>query len=181
MAILRPFLSILLFVMFVLCGQASANSLEDIRFSELPGNRFEVRVDFSEAPSKPRGYTIEKPARIVLDFVDVDNQLTEKKFPLSFDNAQNAVVLSSKGRTRLTINLNNPATYSTEVRDNSLIVTVDAATADAIVEEANDAFGINMELFKELEGNLVKAIGVMLFNSLTGGRRRGSTELVTEG
>jgi heme oxygenase (biliverdin-producing, ferredoxin) len=28
---------------------------------------------------------------------------------------------------------------------------------------------------------LIKAIGVMLFNSLTGGRRRGSTELVTEG
>ncbi len=58
---------------------------------------------------------------------------------------------------------------------------VDEATADAIVEEANDAFGINMELFQELEGNLVKAIGVMLFNSLTGGRRRGSTELATEG
>ena len=58
---------------------------------------------------------------------------------------------------------------------------VDDAMADAIVEEANDAFGINMELFQELEGNLVKAIGVMLFNSLTGGRRRGSTELVAEG
>ena len=58
---------------------------------------------------------------------------------------------------------------------------VDEATADAIVEEANDAFGINMELFQELEGNLIKAVGVMLFNSLTGGRRRGSTELATEG
>ncbi|MEL6137488.1 MAG: heme oxygenase (biliverdin-producing) [Cyanobacteria bacterium J06626_23] len=56
---------------------------------------------------------------------------------------------------------------------------VDEATADRIVEEANDAFGINMELFKELEGNLVKAIGQMLFNSLTRGRRRGSTELAT--
>ena len=58
---------------------------------------------------------------------------------------------------------------------------VDDQTADAIVEEANDAFGINMELFQELEGNLVKAIGTMLFNTLTGGRRRGSTELATEG
>jgi heme oxygenase (biliverdin-producing, ferredoxin) len=58
---------------------------------------------------------------------------------------------------------------------------VDEATANAIVEEANSAFGINMALFQELEGNLVKAIGIMLFNSLTGGRRRGSTELATEG
>lgn len=58
---------------------------------------------------------------------------------------------------------------------------VDDAMAEAIVQEANDAFGLNMELFQELEGNLVKAIGIMLFNSLTGGRRRGSTELATEG
>ncbi|MEO0430918.1 MAG: heme oxygenase (biliverdin-producing) [Cyanobacteria bacterium J06656_5] len=56
---------------------------------------------------------------------------------------------------------------------------VDEAMADRIVEEANDAFGTNMVLFQELEGNLVKAIGQMLFNSLTRGRRRGSTELVT--
>ncbi|PZO23308.1 MAG: heme oxygenase [Leptolyngbya foveolarum] len=58
---------------------------------------------------------------------------------------------------------------------------VDDETANAIVEEANDAFGLNMELYQELEGNLIKAVGVMLFNSLTGGRRRGSTELATEG
>jgi heme oxygenase (biliverdin-producing, ferredoxin) len=36
-----------------------------------------------------------------------------------------------------------------------------------------------MELFQELEGNLVKAIGVMLFNTLTRRRARGSTELAT--
>jgi len=56
---------------------------------------------------------------------------------------------------------------------------VDEAMADRIVEEANDAFGLNMEMFKELEGNLVKAIGQMLFNTLTNRRRRGSTELAT--
>jgi heme oxygenase len=58
-------------------------------------------------------------------------------------------------------------------------IDVDEAMADAIVEEANDAFGLNMEMFKELEGNLIKAIGQMLFNSLTNRRRRGSTELAT--
>ena len=48
-----------------------------------------------------------------------------------------------------------------------------------IVQEANDAFGLNMVMFKELEGNLIKAIGQMLFNSLTTRTRRGSTELAT--
>ncbi|MEB3359956.1 MAG: heme oxygenase (biliverdin-producing) [Synechococcales bacterium] len=56
---------------------------------------------------------------------------------------------------------------------------IDEATADRIVDEANDAFGMNMKLFNELEGNLVKAIGQMLFNSLTRRRSRGSTELAT--
>ena len=56
---------------------------------------------------------------------------------------------------------------------------IDQATAEEIVDEANAAFGKNMELFQELEGNLVKAIGVMLFNTLTRRRTRGSTELAT--
>jgi heme oxygenase (biliverdin-producing, ferredoxin) len=56
---------------------------------------------------------------------------------------------------------------------------VDMETAERIVSEANDAFGMNMKLFQELEGNLIKAIGVMLFNSLTRRRTRGSTELAT--
>ena len=56
---------------------------------------------------------------------------------------------------------------------------IDRPTAEKIVGEANAAFGRNMELFNELEGNLIKAIGVMLFNTLTRRRTRGSTELAT--
>jgi heme oxygenase (biliverdin-producing, ferredoxin) len=50
---------------------------------------------------------------------------------------------------------------------------------EAIVAEANGAFHHNMEMFQELEGNLVKAIGIQLFNLLTRRRSRGSTELAT--
>lgn len=56
---------------------------------------------------------------------------------------------------------------------------IDEATANCIVDEANAAFGLNMKLFNELEGNLIKAIGLMLFNTLTRRRTRGNTELVT--
>jgi heme oxygenase len=56
---------------------------------------------------------------------------------------------------------------------------IDQATAERIVAEANAAFGMNMKLFQELEGNLIKAIGLMLFNTLTRRRSTGSTELVT--
>lgn len=56
---------------------------------------------------------------------------------------------------------------------------IDDAKGDRIVDEANDAFGSNMKMFKELEGNLIKAIGVALFNVLTRKNKRGSTELAT--
>lgn len=56
---------------------------------------------------------------------------------------------------------------------------VDEATVDRIVNEANATFGMNMKLFQELEGNLIKAIGQMLFNTLTRRRTPGSTELAT--
>ncbi|MCG8366730.1 MAG: heme oxygenase (biliverdin-producing) [Pseudanabaenales cyanobacterium] len=56
---------------------------------------------------------------------------------------------------------------------------IDDAAAERIVEEANAAFGMNMAMFNELEGNLIKAIGQMLFNTLTRRFTRGSTELVT--
>lgn len=56
---------------------------------------------------------------------------------------------------------------------------IDEASAERIVDEANAAFGMNMKLFQELEGNLIKAIGVMLFNTLTRRRTRGNTELAT--
>lgn len=55
-------------------------------------------------------------------------------------------------------------------------VPIDQDTAEAIVDEANDSFKMNMRMFDELEGNLVKAIGTMLFNSLTRRRSGGSTE-----
>ncbi|MFL0789812.1 MAG: heme oxygenase, partial [Prochlorococcus sp.] len=47
---------------------------------------------------------------------------------------------------------------------------------DQIVKEANNAFHLNMNMFKELEGNLVTAIGKVLFGFLTRRQRQGSTE-----
>jgi heme oxygenase len=55
---------------------------------------------------------------------------------------------------------------------------IDQAMADRIVAEANEAFHCNMKMFQELEGNLVAAIGKVLFGFLTRRQRTGSTETV---
>ncbi|NEO13052.1 MAG: heme oxygenase (biliverdin-producing) [Moorea sp. SIO4G2] len=69
--------------------------------------------------------------------------------------------------------------FKTKYRQAMDELPIDNATADRIVEEANAAFGMNMKMFQELEGNLIKAIGIMLYNTLTRRRVRGSTELAT--
>ncbi len=45
-------------------------------------------------------------------------------------------------------------------------VPVDAATADAIVTEANHSFHLNMEMFRELEGNWWMTLGKMAWNAI---------------
>ncbi len=55
---------------------------------------------------------------------------------------------------------------------------INQSTADLIVEEANKAFKCNMDMFQELEGNLIASIGKLLFRFLTQKKRKGSTELI---
>ena len=45
-----------------------------------------------------------------------------------------------------------------------------------IIDEANLAFKYNMDMFQELEGNLITTIGKLLFSFLTRKSRSGSTE-----
>ncbi len=56
---------------------------------------------------------------------------------------------------------------------------IDDATAERIVAEANKAFAFNLQMAQELDGNLIKALGQVLFNSLTRSHNPGSTEAAT--
>lgn len=115
-----------------------AKSLNDIEFSELPGDRFEVRMGFDEAPPQPDGYTIEQPARIVLDFPEVASELEQRRFPLSFENSSSALVLTSQGRTRLIVNLTELANYSARVEGNQYVLEVggEQGEGDAVEQPA---------------------------------------------
>ncbi|MAT51900.1 MAG: type IV pilus secretin PilQ [Porticoccaceae bacterium] len=103
---------------------AQGMTLDDIRFSSLPGNEFEIELDFSEAAPEPASYTIESPSRIVLDFAGVDSALDKKKFPLAYENAKSAVVVSSDDKTRLILNLNSPAPYEASVEGDKVVLRV---------------------------------------------------------
>jgi type IV pilus assembly protein PilQ len=110
-------------------SSALATNLTDMRFTSLPGGSFEAQLMFDAAPPEPQSYTIEKPARIALDFPGVTSQLKEKRQSLGYENASSAVVLEASGRTRLTLNLVQLAPYTTRVEGNTLFLRVGDAGA----------------------------------------------------
>lgn len=119
----------ILLILCLLSPLSMANTISAFNTAELPGERFEVRVQFSDTPPDPKGYTIEKPARIVLDFPDAVSELKDRRFPLAFDNGQSAMLLTTEGRTRLILNLNELTSYTTRKDGNAFIIEVGANQA----------------------------------------------------
>ncbi len=91
--------------------------------------------------------------------------------------AQNAMNLQDGGTAFYEFaDISDEKAFKNKYRQAMNDLPIDQATAERIVDEANAAFGMNMKMFNELEGNLIKAIGIMLFNTLTRRRTQGSTE-----
>nr|WP_238946784.1 type IV pilus secretin PilQ [Seongchinamella unica] len=110
----------------------AAPTITDIEFSSRPGSKFEVRLDFNETPPDLKAYTIEKPARIAVDFPGTTSSLERKRYSLPYGNATGVVVLESGDRTRMVLNLVKLVPYETRVDGNSLFLVVGQDGGDYI-------------------------------------------------
>jgi heme oxygenase len=63
--------------------------------------------------------------------------------------------------------ISNISSFKANYRKSLNKLPIDDAMADHIVKAANEAFDMNIKIYQELQGSLVKAIGQILFNSLT--------------
>jgi len=66
--------------------------------------------------------------------------------------------------------------FKDKYKNNLDSLPIDQSMADLIVDESNKAYQYNMKIFKELEGNLIAAIGIVLFRFLSKRKVKGSTE-----
>ncbi len=125
----------------LLAGAVHATAtIENIEFSARPGSKFEIRLDFDEAPPEMKSYTIEKPARIAIDFADTASGLERKRYSLPYGNATGVVVLESGGRTRMVVNLVKVVPYETRVDGNSLYVVVGQENSGDYVKQGSDPY-----------------------------------------
>lgn len=127
-------------LVFSLLAQAvyAAPTITDIEFASRPGSMFEVRLDFDETPPEMQAYTIEKPARIAIDFPGARSALPRKSYSLPYGNATGVVVLESGDRTRMVLNLVKLVPYETRVEGNSLYLVVGQSDTGDYVKPASD-------------------------------------------
>ncbi|MDA8752851.1 secretin and TonB N-terminal domain-containing protein, partial [Halieaceae bacterium] len=117
----------------------AAPAITDIEFSSRPGSKFEVRLDFNEPPPADlRAYTIEKPARIAIDFPGTTSSLDQKRYSLPYGNATGVLVLESGDRTRLVMNLVKLVPYETRIDGNSMFLVVGQDASDEYVKATTD-------------------------------------------
>ncbi|MCB1644995.1 MAG: type IV pilus secretin PilQ [Pseudomonadales bacterium] len=102
----------------------ASTKIQDIEFASLPGDKIEIRMEFDDRPPAPTGYTIEQPARISLDLMDVTSGLSSKYHSLGSGNARSVTVVEAGDRTRVIVSMTELVPYSTRVEGNSLYVLV---------------------------------------------------------
>jgi len=119
-------------VMLVVALPGWAATIDSVEFSSLPGDKTEIRLHFDGPPPEPTGYTIEQPARIVLDMPGVTSSLDEKHHNLGIGNARRVSIISTKDRTRAIVNLTELVNYDTEIEGNTLYLTVGGGSAKGV-------------------------------------------------
>lgn len=115
---------------------ANAVSLNKLDVSSLANEGVEVRLNFDGVPPQPKGYTIEKPARISLDLMGVKSGLKEKYHKLGFGNARSLTVIEAKDRTRVIVNLTELVDYKATVSGNSLLLALGGGDRKETVQDS---------------------------------------------
>jgi type IV pilus assembly protein PilQ len=127
---MRSIIQQLFFIVCLLAGTtgfATANSLEDISVSSMPGDRVQVTLSMSEPATNPLSFTIDNPARIAIDLVNTKNKLTNRNIPIGIGMAKSINSIEARGRTRVVINLSQLVSYQTQVSGNKIIISLDGS------------------------------------------------------
>ena len=126
----------------LIIGLASANALAgpaitDISFNSQTNGQLSIALEFDSAPSSEfSSYTIEDPARIVVDFPDTQNRLPQRRYALPSGNASSVVVLEAGNRSRMIVNLARLGEFKTTQDGRRFLLEVGADVGGSYVVPA---------------------------------------------
>ncbi|MFV2059443.1 MAG: type IV pilus secretin PilQ [Gammaproteobacteria bacterium] len=111
-------------VLFATTTLANANTLTDISYSTLPGNRVQIQLTLSDGAFEPGSFTVDNPARIALDLPNTTNSVKQKKQHIGVGIAKHITAIEAGDRTRVVINLTKLVPYQTLVDGNHIFLTL---------------------------------------------------------
>jgi type IV pilus assembly protein PilQ len=117
-----------LFIWSFITVTAYAVDLENVEFSSLPGNQAKISLTFSDAIADPHSFATNDPARIILDFAGVKNNLNERTTQVNIGVTKSLTAIEAGGRTRMVVNLLEKVPYSVVTKGNQVILTVNGST-----------------------------------------------------
>ncbi len=107
-------------------ANAATNTLENIQYSTLPGNRLQISLAMSAEAVKPLSFTIDNPARIAFDFINTTSKLPKRSQPIGVGIAQSVTAINAKDRTRVILNLTEVVPYQVTTEGNNVLITLDS-------------------------------------------------------
>jgi type IV pilus assembly protein PilQ len=124
-------LSLLLVVNLAHAADTPDNVIQDVQYTNLPGNRLQISLKLSEQAVTPLSFTIDDPARIAFDFADTGSTLPKHSQPIGIGVAQSITTISTKTKTRVILNLTEVVPYQVTTKDNNVLITLDSEATGA--------------------------------------------------
>ena len=117
-------LAVAMSAMLVSSSVFAANTIRNISVTTPSAMLTELNIDFANSAVTPTAYELASPTRLVLDFPNVNNQISSRMQTYNQGYVNNVTTLTNDSMTRMIIELSNQATYSTRVVNNRLVVSM---------------------------------------------------------
>ena len=117
-------LAVAMSAMLVSSSVFAANTIRNISVTTPSAMLTELNIDFANSAVTPTAYELASPTRLVLDFPNVNNQISSWMQTYNQGYVNNVTTLTNDSMTRMIIELSNQATYSTRVVNNRLVVSM---------------------------------------------------------
>ncbi|TGP48923.1 type IV pilus secretin family protein [bacterium M00.F.Ca.ET.230.01.1.1] len=117
-------LAVAMSAMLVSSSVFAADTIRNISVTTPSAMLTELNIDFANSAVTPTAYELASPTRLVLDFPNVNNQISSRMQTYNKGHVNNVTTLTNDSMTRMIIELSNQATYSTRVVNNRLVVSM---------------------------------------------------------
>jgi type IV pilus assembly protein PilQ len=117
----------------------SNNSLKSMQLSSLENNRTQLQLGFQQAAPEPLAFSMENPARLVLDFAAVKNALPKEQLNTLLDTGviKRIQTVEAQNKTRVILELTRHTAYETKKQNNHLFVTLTNAKSSNLASNTN--------------------------------------------